>query len=1047
MPETIRELLTRNLTDQQIEAVTSNTRRLLVIAGAGSGKTEVMSRRVGWWIGIEGIPKENVVAFTFTDAAAEELKFRIRQHIEKITLPGEDPTLGGMYVGTIHGFCIKLLRELAPDVYYNYDVLDDAGRIALIERGYHNVLGLNGYQTASGLGKYQAIDKFLTGYDLLNEYDLLDIQLSGQPMPTDVAQERDWCREATLLTDVGDSAEAKAFAESAARFYAYLRSRRFLDFSTSQSELTRLFRNQPGTVETVRASRTHIVVDEVQDVNPVQDEIIRQLIGPGGRLTAVGDHRQAIYAFRGGRVELMGRLHDEFVAADDGRIVELPSNFRSTPAIIEMANHWSDSIGGVGGLPNPHMTHGRESRVDFSPSHVGAFQFGARDDEADWIASTILDLVRPDGEGARHDVKRPDGMIDFRGMTFGDVAVLLRSATDVRTYFEALRQHGIPAVVRGAGLFSQGEILLFLGVLAKAAGLDAFFGSPRPDSLPSRIQAILGCRPEPEEVIRAGCRYVSEQGLPVENDCVERLLLLADAIHHRIEVGGAQPFPTNRLKSIEAAGWVGRENTPRRVFPQQLFHWILEEAGVAAWDSAGDRGRTAMFHLGQLSSLITSIETPGWTTARDLRYQIIALCMWGSGKARAAEAPLLVAPDAVTITTVHSAKGLEFSAIFLADVNSRRFPSNRATTRKELPFDGAILQQINPADLADNPNKDGERRLMYVALTRAERYLFLTCSTTNRQFIDPLRAIIRSVGGTAATRAEELGCDLAYTQQEYSQEQKLSTSFSDLRYYLECPHDFYLRKILGFAPTIDQAFGYGRGVHNLLREVHQNPREWAILSERPEELRQALQRLVESGLFYLRYTTDKPLENMRRTALNGLSQYVEMYGDELARLEFIPEQEFETLLPEQQVLISGAIDLVRLDDPPRVTIIDFKSGERGEESQSGFNDEMMRLQIGIYGLAAKHELEYEPDRGLLRYIGEDDPAKRETAVELSDAQLSGVRARILEAAGAIRSRRFNIGPTNFVPDRCGTCDLRRVCGRKETTTARQDRAASGRKRR
>src|SRR6266849_4749510 len=114
----IKDLLLDKLTPRQAEAVKSPKRCVLVVAGAGSGKTEVMARRIAWWVGVEGVSRENVVAFTFTDRAAEEMKFRIRSWLEKITPEGEEVALGGMYVGTIHGFCLAKLREYWPDNYH-----------------------------------------------------------------------------------------------------------------------------------------------------------------------------------------------------------------------------------------------------------------------------------------------------------------------------------------------------------------------------------------------------------------------------------------------------------------------------------------------------------------------------------------------------------------------------------------------------------------------------------------------------------------------------------------------------------------------------------------------------------------------------------------------------------------------------------------------------------------------------------------------------------------------------------------------------------------
>src|SRR5450756_1996205 len=226
--ELARLLLADLTVDEQVQAVESPKRRVLVIAGAGSGKTEVMARRVAWWVGVDEVPKDEIVAFTFTERAAEEMKFRIREWIGRITPTGMDATLGSMYVGSIHAYCMRLLRDLDADRFHAFEVLDDIGRIALIQRRYHTMLGLASLQTAAGLGMFATIDLFLRGYDLLNEYGELDVELSAGPVPHRLEDEEEWCRGATLRTDVGITPIARAFATSAARFYGLLQCRRFL---------------------------------------------------------------------------------------------------------------------------------------------------------------------------------------------------------------------------------------------------------------------------------------------------------------------------------------------------------------------------------------------------------------------------------------------------------------------------------------------------------------------------------------------------------------------------------------------------------------------------------------------------------------------------------------------------------------------------------------------------------------------------------------------------------------------------------------------------
>ena len=1044
-PDEARRLLLDGLNAEQKEAVRNESRRLLVVAGAGSGKTEVMARRVAWWVAVDNVPKNEIVAFTFTESAAEELKFRIRSCLEDITSSGEDSRLGGMYIGTIHGFCLKVLRDLASDEFYMFDVVDEAGRMSLIEQGYFNVLGLREFQTAvssragTNFGKFRSLDLFLRGYDLLNEYDLLDVSLPDEPLPTDVSQDRDWCSRASLNTDVGESGVAETFAESAARYYAYLRARRFLDFSTVQSEVTRRLRNDRSFKKQIRKSWRRFVVDEVQDVNPVQDALIRGIVGKKGYLTAVGDHRQAIYSFRGGRVDLMGRLYGELEGSGDGHVQELPANYRSTPRIIDLANKWSDTIGDTSGMANPAMRHQSETRTDVSPRHVAQIHFDNREDEASWIGDTIAKLVRTDTAiGAFHDDKGGKA----RGLTLSDIAVLVRSGTDIRAYQDALRDRGIPAVVRGGpDLFSQPEVLLFLAALAVCSGVEEFWGPAYdPRGMPRRVQNALGVQPFPSEIIPAAVSELRRRGLRVPKGTQSRLEILCRAIKHRLESDEPQPEDISGLRcSAECRNWLGRNRRLRRIFPQTLFHWLLREAGIHQWRTGKNRAaaESALFHVGQLSSLIKGIETSGWTPPRSLKWQMIALLSWGAGAARAAESPLLVSPDAVTVTTIHSAKGLEFGAVFLADVCARRFPSSRAKTVAEVPFDEGAEGYVDPARLSDNDNYDDERRLMYVALTRAERYLYVSASGDRRsQFFRSVGEMIAEVGGCVTEGGLDVAATLKHHPSTLSREDRLATNFSDLRYFLECPHDFYLRNVLGFTPAIGQEFGYGRGLHNLLRVIHSDPRRWAELATDRPGLQDAVEQLIEQGMFYLRYTVGEPLDNLRRRAVEGAVEYVETYAGELERLEFEPEKEFETLIADENLLISGAIDVVRLDDPPRISIVDFKSGDSEEETGSGLNRKLMELQIGVYGLAARDELEYDPQHGLIRYIGERRPDRRQAEVDLDDKQLEGVRREVVRTGRRIRERKFDGGPTKRVKDRCTRCDFLDICSRPEAAQSR-----------
>ena len=183
------------------------------------------------------------------------------------------------------------------------------------------------------------LDQFTLAYDQLHEHIRFAVALPKGVPPFHLGtEERDWCKEARLLTNVGDTVQAKAFAESAARYYAYLRCRRFLDFSASQTEFLRNLSADRVRRQQLQELETHLVVDEVQDINPVQRDLISLLVGDHGRLTTVGDHRQLIYGFRGAKVEIIGELWNEFKSDEDAEVVDLQENFRSTPRIIDIMN-------------------------------------------------------------------------------------------------------------------------------------------------------------------------------------------------------------------------------------------------------------------------------------------------------------------------------------------------------------------------------------------------------------------------------------------------------------------------------------------------------------------------------------------------------------------------------------------------------------------------------------------------------------------------------------------------------------------------------------
>jgi DNA helicase-2/ATP-dependent DNA helicase PcrA len=176
-----------------------------------------------------------------------------------------------------------------------------------------------------------------------------------------------------------------------------------------------------------------------------------------------------------------------------------------------------------------------------------------------------------------------------------------------------------------------------------------------------------------------------------------------------------------------------------------------------------------------------------------------------------------------------------------------------------------------------------------------------------------------------------------------------------------------------------------------------------------------------------------------------VADYIKKYVSELQSLTFEPEKPFETLFEypdaEGGALVTGAIDVVRQDDPPRVTLIDFKSGDERADAKK-LDEEEMGLQVGIYAVAAKAELEYEPEQGVVRYLDSPQGEKAELKVPLDQKTIANSKRIVAQTAFAIRERRFKEGPKKLTDGmvRCGACDFRGLCGMDQAVALKNTNA-------
>jgi DNA helicase-2/ATP-dependent DNA helicase PcrA len=383
-----------------------------IIAAAGSGKTEVVSQRVAALLS-DGEPAESIVAFTFTEKAAAELKERIRQRAEAKLGDESSNRLGRLYVGTIHGYCFRLLQTHVPE-YETYTPLDSNQLTNLLYRE----------QNRLKLRRHDPNDKLFNGIKAFQE-------------SVDVVE-----NELLRMTDLPQG----HFRESIEAYYAMLDGYRFMSFGTQIVEAVRALET-PSIHAKVTADLKHLIVDEYQDVNPAQERLIELLAKPLGTadVVVVGDDDQAIYQWRGSNVHNIVSFADRF---ENVTKFNLLVNRRSRPGIVQLANGFAQSI------PDRLIKEMGPFRPESGPAVSIAIGHDDEQTEADAIA---LDIE------ALHD----------QGVRYQDVAILVRGRNAYAKILDALEISKIPVQPGGrTGLFEQPEAAVFGATFAWLSGID-----------------------------------------------------------------------------------------------------------------------------------------------------------------------------------------------------------------------------------------------------------------------------------------------------------------------------------------------------------------------------------------------------------------------------------------------------------------------------------------------------------------------------------------------------------------------------------------------
>ena len=915
-----------SLTPGQQKIVSDRGARLQVIACAGSGKTRSIAARVTDLIR-EGAAPESIIAFTFTEKAAAELKERIYGYVKQVMGEAFLGRLGPMYVGTIHGYCFHLLQDHVPK-YGNYDVLDEHQHTGFVSR-LRRQLGLDSLAHRH----WESIDLFLRAADVIGNEMLTEKELAGH--------------------EIEDC--YKEYRETLDRF-------RFLTFSQIIAQAVEALETDPAIFDRVHGPLRHLIVDEYQDINPAQEKLIELLAAAPVQLCVVGDDDQAIYQWRGSDVNNIVKFADRYHGASTHK---LESNYRSRPTIVETANVFAQSIDGR--LPKAMLPERKAGNDE-----IVLWKAETAEDEAEVIAEHIATLHR-------------------EGWRYRDISVLFRSVrTSAPPMVQALTARGIPFNCGGrTGLFAHPEINHFGELFAWMSGFswkDEKYGPARDADLNQVVAGLADVFGLPDAEQAELVSYF-EDWKSYHDKSNRPVSLVGDFYKHLNMLGIAKIDPD----SPEGSARLGAYARFSKILADYEHvtmrgRWVTGDDREPVYRSGLNRGQ--WFWQGLANYLVhyakESYEDFSGEEIHDL--------------------------DAVSILTVHQAKGLEWPILFLPALTNKRFPStmcgrsqNWAIPEASFPADKRIRYEGSDAD---------ERRLFYVAMTRAKDIVYAST----------FKKITRRVGSSRYLEelAEALGLNPSHIPDlsslplpappepgDQDDPPPLELGYSDLADYEDCGYGYRLSRIFGFERELAQELGYGKAVHHVLRHVAESVRATGITPSDTE-----IEEILQNE-FYVPFAKKSTLANMLKNVKNLTQKYVTDWEPDLHRV-WETERPFEIHF-DGGILI-GRADII-LDQEngkaDHLAIVDYKT------STDTDRDDRYARQLQVYAAAGRQEgLEIDAC-----YVHELKSSQRTTI----DSDIPDTNTATTWAAGRVAEIRSGSYPHRAKAKKCDGCDFKLVC--------------------
>ena len=961
------------LNENQLRAVKHSFGPLLVVAGAGTGKTRVITERIRYLIEKKGINPQEILALTFTEKASQEMVSRVG---DIMPLGYEEP-----WVYTFHTFSDRVLRSRGLEIGLDpsYKILSSSDQWLLLRKNLFD-LNIKYFRPLGNPTKF--ISAILTFISRLQ-----DENISPEDFETFVNKDN-----ATNYETKEEENRWKELSYIYTRYNEIKIENSKMDFGDLISWTIKLFKERPNILSEYKQQFKHILIDEFQDTNYAQYELIKLLFPTDESfeknrdkeresekihrsLVVVGDDSQSIYKFRGAAVSNILQFMNEYKNA---KMVTLLKNYRSSQEILDPAynlikNNNPDTLESKLGISKKLQSEGRkeEKGKGIKPEIV---MLENLEDEVEYVISRILEIL----------AKEPM-------YTYKDFAILARANNHLDAFVMSLRKYGLPyQMVGNRGLYDRDEIrdiLALLKVIINTSDGTSLYRTLNIESFNIPYNEISG--------LLSRSRYQKvELWEEMKKSKDEKVSFLVKTI---------EDFQKNITKATPT------ETVFKLVNSINYLNQFLEEETV--------ENELCIKNLNLFLTKIQKFEVDHHNETKEMP-NILDLVDYLDMVIEAGENPAqaeIEDIDTINLMTVHSSKGLEFPVVFITNTVSGRFPTRNRSDEIEIP-DKLIKESLPTGD----EHIQEERRLFYVGMTRAKKYLFMTLSKNYGGKRDTIPSGFLEETGIKMQEKESLekkkgvsqsglfGIETKFRDPKINKIEGKAPeyiSYSQIDNYLICPLRYKYSYTLRIPVAPNHSLSFGNTIHETLKEFHTQK----MFGKNPSL--EDLLKIYERNWIPLGYLDDKHRKLRFESGKELLTKYFEKNKD-ITSKHIGLEKSFN--LDIEGIKLKGKID--RIDELPdgKIEIIDYKTGSIKTQKEVDQD-----TQMTIYTMAATEALKIKPDILSLYYVesGEKLSTKR------TQKQVGAEKETIKDVVKGIKENSFEANPGKH----CTWCDYKNIC--------------------